>query len=234
MFGFFLTPLRRSSLHCSIMRMSLEMILSTRPTEEHQDRVSVTAFRRHAASLWGIALAASVFWLSGAEAPASSVASASSYRCSKNVCILAIVVAKLKLREVQRKVFLADMVEAAHHTTLEKRPERFDVIGVHFAAHIFANGVLYGVVRVSDSAQIVVAFPFIRRDQISFVAYGLTYEAVERLSVRILNHLTDHVALPADRAYDCSFSAQAGYVFFLVPMAVLVLAVNASLVYFDD
>src|SRR5713226_3992988 len=66
-----------------------------------------------------------------AEASASSDASASCYRFSKDVFVLAVVVAELKLREVQRKVFLADMVIAADDSALEQTPEVLDVIGMN-------------------------------------------------------------------------------------------------------
>jgi hypothetical protein len=46
------------------------------------------------------------YWLRDAEASASSDASASSYGCPENVGILAVIVAELKLIQVQREVFL--------------------------------------------------------------------------------------------------------------------------------
>jgi hypothetical protein len=126
---FFFPPLSCSSLHRPVMRMSLEMVFSTGPTEEHQDRLSVTAFLlRHGVSLAETVLIASPFWLSGAEAPASPVASASSYRCSENVRVLAIVVAELKFGKVQRKILLADVMEVSHDSALQQRPERFDIV----------------------------------------------------------------------------------------------------------
>src|ERR1700694_5907110 len=53
-----------------------------------------------------------------AEASASSDASASSYRCSEDIGILAIVVAKLKLIQIQGQIFLAHVVIGADHATL--------------------------------------------------------------------------------------------------------------------
>jgi hypothetical protein len=49
-------------------------------------------------------------WKRDAEASASSDASASCYRFSEDVRVLAVVVTELKLVQVQRKVFLADVV----------------------------------------------------------------------------------------------------------------------------
>src|SRR5262249_9143755 len=76
------------------------------------------------------------------EALAIYCASVSCYRLPKNVLGLAVLEAKLKLVQVQRQVLLAHMVVAAYDTTLNQRPEGFDVIGMHFAAHVLAFAVV--------------------------------------------------------------------------------------------
>jgi hypothetical protein len=82
--------------------MGFEVILRTGPTEEHENGLSVTTFLRHVVLLAETTPIVLAFWLSGAEAPASSVASASCYRRAKNVCILAMIVAELKFSQVER------------------------------------------------------------------------------------------------------------------------------------
>jgi hypothetical protein len=91
---------------------------------------------------------ASVFWLSGAEAPASSVASASSYRFAENVRVLPVIVTELELIQVKRKIFLADVVVRPDYSTLEQRPEAFDGVGMHMAGNVFVLGVLRPVPSV--------------------------------------------------------------------------------------
>src|SRR5712692_6645133 len=81
------------------------------------------------------------FWTRDAEAPASSDASASCYDLSEHIRILPVVVAKLKLREVQREILLADMMESANYPTLEQSPERFDIVRMNHATYIFASPV---------------------------------------------------------------------------------------------
>lgn len=49
--------------------------------------------------------------------------SASRNRGSENVGIFSIVVAERKLRDVERQIFAADLVIAAHDTALNQRPE---------------------------------------------------------------------------------------------------------------
>ena len=71
-----------------------------------------------------------------AERFASNCLSAPCYRFTEYVGFLAIVKAELKLRKVQRQILLANAVIAAHDSTLEQRPERFDGISMHDAAHV--------------------------------------------------------------------------------------------------
>jgi hypothetical protein len=73
-----------------------------------------------------------------AEAFASSDASASCYRCPEDVGIVAIVESERELREIERQIFLAYVMVGTHDSTLQQRPERFDVVGMNKAAHILA------------------------------------------------------------------------------------------------
>src|SRR6476620_11627807 len=65
------------------------------------------------------------------EASASRHASASGprYRLTEDVGSLAVVMTELELREIQRQILLADVVVRADDAALQKRPERFDVVG---------------------------------------------------------------------------------------------------------
>jgi hypothetical protein len=67
---------------------------------------------------------------------------------SENVRIFPIVVAELKLRNVQRHVFGAHFVERAHHAALEDRPEAFDCLSVNRTDDVLALGVVNGRVRI--------------------------------------------------------------------------------------
>ena len=55
-------------------------------------------------------------------------------RRSKNIAVEAIVISELKLRDVQRQIFAADLVITAHDAALEDAPEAFNRIGVDRAA----------------------------------------------------------------------------------------------------
>src|SRR5216683_3144030 len=73
------------------------------------------------------ALAASACWYD-AEASASSDASASCYRRSEDIRILPMIVAELKLIQVEGQVFLGNVMVAADDATFEQRPERFNIV----------------------------------------------------------------------------------------------------------
>lgn len=57
--------------------------------------------------------------------------SASVDRRSEDIGIIPIIVAELKLRDIQRHVFGADPMEHADHATLEDRSETLDRTGVN-------------------------------------------------------------------------------------------------------
>jgi hypothetical protein len=190
---------------------------------------------RHGVWTSGIALAARAFWTGDAEAPASSDASAPSYGAPKDVRIFAVVEPKLKLVQVQRQVLLRDMMVGPDYATLQQAPKRIQVLSMNFAAYILTSRVLDGIVRESEHVQVVITLPFVRRDQINFLAYGLTHKAIEGCGIGVLDHLADDVALTGDRTNDRSLVAtQSALTAFLIPVPVLVLSTHIGFVYFND
>ena len=65
------------------------------------------------------------------EAPASQHASASCYRSLKNLRVMAVVIAELKFRDIQRHIFAAHLVERADRSALEDRPEALNRVRVN-------------------------------------------------------------------------------------------------------
>jgi hypothetical protein len=170
------------------------------------------------------------------ETPASRRASASSplYRLAENIGFAAVVVAELELRQVQWKVLLTDVVEAAHDPALQERPERFDVVGMNLTAHVFALRVRDGFVAITELAKVLIAAPLVSSDQINLVADGFADEPIERSRVCLFDHLADHVAFATNRADNGSFAAQAGNVLLLIPVAVLIFSIDAGFINFND
>src|SRR5208283_1140132 len=174
-------------------------------------------------------------WLVVAEVPASEDASASCYELAKHIRVLAMIVTELKLREVQRKILRADIVVCPDHTTLEQRPERFHVVGVHVAANILASAMADGFVWEPYRVQMRVTTMLVRSHQINRATDGLTDETVKRNCVGILDHLASDVALPADGSDNANLARtdSTRYVALLVPVAILVLATNERFVDFN-
>jgi len=99
-----------------------------------------------------------------AEASASLDASASCYSSTEDVRILPIVVAESELSKIEREIFPTDVMEVAHNSALQERPERFDVIGMNLATDIDVIAMLDDLVRI-DAVQLSVSRMFISGEQ---------------------------------------------------------------------
>jgi hypothetical protein len=184
----------------------------------------------------GIAnLAVWAFWTRDAEASASSDASASCYGRSEDVLVLAIVMAELKLIQVQRQVFFADVMIRTDHASLKQRPERLDIVCVNLTPDILAFAVGDHFMRQRRFEQTIAAM-FISCDERHFIANCLANESIEGRSVCVLDDFANHVTLAGDRTDDRGLVAHlsAPDVGFLIPVAVLIFAADESFVYFDD
>jgi len=78
-----------------------------------------------------------------AETFASVRVSAPCYCLAEYVGFFPIVEPELKLRQIQRQIFLADVVMGADNYSLQQRPERINVLSVCLAAHVLAATVRY-------------------------------------------------------------------------------------------
>jgi hypothetical protein len=174
--------------------------------------------------------------LACSEAPASLCASAASYGLSKDVGILSIVVAELKLREVEREIFLTHVMVRHDDSAFEQRPEGIERLGMHFAAHIFTLHVINGHVR-KHTIQVLIANILIGRDQGHFVADRLADESFQGSRGRIFDDLTDDIALARNRTNDSDFTAPdaaSPKMFALTPVLVLFLATDEGFINFNN
>jgi len=127
---------------------------------------------------------ASVFW-NGAEAPASSVASASCYGSAKNVLVLAVVKAELKLIQIERQVFLTYVVIRADDSALQERPEILDIVRMDLSANVLLCPVIDGFVATNVIGHsLAITRALIGRDQFNLVRDGFVNEAV-RVSIEV-------------------------------------------------
>ena len=130
-----------------------------------------------------------------------SFALASADRRSEDVRILAVVVAELKLGDIERHVLRAHLVEGPDHTALEDRPEAFDRIRVDRTMHILPKRVLDKEVRIFGR-QGFIGVVVVGRHQTDFVGNDFADESLKRVCVGSLDHAGNDITLAADSAHD--------------------------------
>ena len=118
-----------------------------------------------------------------AETFASVRVSAPCYCFAENIGFLAIVESKLKLVQVQRQIFLAHLVIAAHDAAFKQRPKRLNRISMNNAAHVLARAMANDLMRqgepVSAHPKQAITGMLIGRDQINALpVYGFSDEAI--------------------------------------------------------
>jgi hypothetical protein len=70
--------------------------------------------------------------------------------CSEDVEFIAIVVAELKLRDIEMEIFLADLVVCCDNTALQDRTEALNRIGVNCANDMLADCVVNELMRETE------------------------------------------------------------------------------------
>jgi hypothetical protein len=127
-------------------------------------------------------------------------------RVAKNICVLPVVVAELKFRDVERHVFFADLVERAHHAAREDRPEALNRVGVDRADNIFMRGMIDDFVLREDFVEVLITDPMVGNQKTDLVRDGLTHEAGKGRGADVFYYAGDDVALTADRASNDRFA----------------------------
>lgn len=156
---------------------------------------------------------------------------ASTNRCAENIPIEPIVVSELKLSDVQRHIFCADLMERANNATLEDRPEAFNRIGVNCADNVLPSMMVNG--RVRESAwQFLVTGPRISRQQTYFVGNHFIDEIVNRLTCHVLQHAGDNITLALYSTNDRRFYVAIALLF--IPVAVSIFAADKCFVHFNN
>jgi hypothetical protein len=171
-----------------------------------------------------------------AEAASSAASSASCYDVAEHIRIVAVIMAELELRQVERQVLLADVVVRPNDAALQQRPERFDAVGVNLPAHILASAMADGFMSKAYGVQMRVTAMLIGCYKVNGPADSLANEATKRRSIGVVDYLANHIALSADRADDTNLARaeSAGNMSLFVRMAILVLAANERFIYFHN
>ena len=143
-----------------------------------------------------------------AETFASVRVSASCYRLAEYVGFFPAIKPELKLCEIQRQIFFADVMVGSHDSTFQERPKVIQILGVNDAPHVFFGLVIDSFVRIASALQAPKLSAFIGRDQ--FYLLSIDHFADETFSLvraDVLDHLTDYVAFARDRADDWNLAA---------------------------
>src|ERR1700675_3417112 len=170
-----------------------------------------------------------------AETHASDLVSAACYRGTKNIGVVAVVVAELELGNIQRHVLGADLMERADHATLEDRPEALNRVRVHSADNVFFRAVANGSVR-KLFPECVVSPHVIGGEQTDLVRDGFTNEAGQSLAVEMLYDPRNNIALALDCTNDADLAGAAATrtAIALIPMLIAGLSADIGFVHFDD
>jgi hypothetical protein len=153
---------------------------------------------------------------------------------SENIGIAPVVVPELKLRDVQRHIFGADFVEATDDPAFEDAPEAFNRVRMNRANNVLLFVVVNGLVIVAS--QTMINFAFVRGEQANSIAHHFADECLCGFASDVRENAGDHVAFAAYRTNDRSFGgrAQLTATVHAIPMFVLVLAADKSLIDFND
>lgn len=159
--------------------------------------------------------------------------SAFCYYVSEHVGILAVVMAIAELGQVQRQVVLTYLVIRADHAPLEQAPKAVQVRGVDISAHILTLEMIDGLVR-ELSFESGIAGMFVGRHQRHLFAHRIPDKIAHGYTVRILDDLTDHIALTSNRANDTNLpTSDSGSAATFATMSVLVFPADVGFIDFN-
>jgi hypothetical protein len=160
---------------------------------------------------------------------------ASAYCRSENVVIHPVVIAELKLSDVQWEIFRADFVERSDDTALHNRPEPFNRVGVDRADNVLAFAVVYDLVRVAK-AQSMIRIKVIGAEKADAARNSFPDESLDGFLFQISDDASDDVSFALHSADDCDFpfgSATSSALPF-IQMAVPIGASDIGFVDLDD
>lgn len=170
-----------------------------------------------------------------AETDASDRASAARYRGLEDFRIVSIVVAELELRNVQRQILGADLMERADNTALEDRPEALNRIRVHSADNVLAAFMVHALVLrvVAHSFE---DEGFVSRQQANLVRHHFAHECLRVLFGHPAENASDNVTLALDSADDRGLAGPSAPTTAapLAPVAIVVLAAVPCVIDLDN
>jgi hypothetical protein len=158
-------------------------------------------------------------------------------RLAEDVRIIPVVVAELKLRDVERQVLGADLVKRADHVALEDRPEALDRVRVDRADDVLALAGINDAVR-EVLVQPAIAAPLIGAEQANLLRHRAAHEAPEYVAAYAVDNACHDLSLALDgtdyRDFARAYAAGSAALTALVNVPVLGEAPDERLVNLDD
>ena len=156
-------------------------------------------------------------------------------RRTENVIVEAVIISELEFGNIQRHVFLADLVERADNAAFHNRPETLNRIGVNRTDDILMRGVADDAVREAV-AKVSVPGMLVGANEADPIRNRFMHETIKRFGISAVDDAGNHVTLALHRADDGGFaraeSASAAAAF--IPMLVVPLAAKETFVNFND
>ncbi len=155
---------------------------------------------------------------------------------AENVGVQSIVISELEFYDIERQVFVTDLVEIAHNTALDQRPEALDCVRMNRADDMLTNVVVNGLMR-EPILQSVIAVIGVCAKQAHAGRDGFADETFQCWAVSAIDDAGDDVAFAPDCAHDSGFervARTASRSAFLVPMSVFVITADVGFIDFDD
>ena len=171
-----------------------------------------------------------------AETFASVRVSAPSYRLAEYVGFIPVVKSELKLIQIERQIFLADVMIGSDDSAFQQRPERFNRVRVNVAAHVLTSRMPNKLMLAVVDTDRVVSAELIRDHERRVSLSYFPHESGQRISIRAFDYLTDHVALASDCADDRYLAGRgtASSLDAILAVTILVQATDKRLIDFDD
>jgi hypothetical protein len=175
------------------------------------------------------------FWFDISLSESASVSSegggsATCYRRAEDVRVVPVVVAPFEFGNVQRQIFAADFVEAAHNAALQKGPEAIDRLSMNRAVNILTSAMPHGAVFF----QLAITRIFVGRDQADFFRDSFADEAVQGFGIGVFDDARHNIALALDGANNGVLAFSTGSWGALIPMPISVLAADVSFIHFNN
>ena len=126
-------------------------------------------------------------------------------RCPENVRVQPVIIAELKLGDIERQVLFADLVEGPDHAALDQRPEAFNCVRVNGTDDVLAVVVVNRLMR-EHRAEVHVAFPLIGAKKADFGRDGFVDETGESGRFGVGDDAGDDASLAAHSASDNCFA----------------------------